>query len=217
VYTAAGSDVGRATLGPVAPAVQSSVLQRAAETPAGDREGASLLLVRIAGIRIQVHYSWFFVFLLILWSLSAGYLPGVFPDRDPASYWIAGFVGTLCFFISILLHELAHSLVALRHGVAVPSITLFVFGGVSRLGSEVKDPLTELKIAVVGPLASFALAGLFWAARVLVLPAGEAPASLVAVVLGYLALVNAMLGFFNLLPGFPLDGGGSCCSARSRA
>jgi Zn-dependent protease len=161
-------------------------------------------LFRLAGIQVRVDPSWFLIFLLIWWSLSAGYFPRAHPDTAPAQSWAAGLLAALLFFLSLLLHELSHSLVARRAGHEVRSITLFLFGGAAEMTSEPEDPGTEFRIAVVGPLASFALALGFWLAGALL--AGAAPELLVGV-LRYLAYVNLALGTFNLLPGFPLDGG----------
>jgi Zn-dependent protease len=161
-------------------------------------------LFRIAGILIRLDFSWFIIFGLVLFALSAGYLPRTFPGQDPQTYWLAGLVATLLFFASVMLHELAHSLVAIRHGIDIPEITLFIFGGVSRLSQEPTDPKTEFKIAVVGPLTSFALAAAFGVLRVVL--KGFEP-SLIVVVIGYLTWINLALGIFNLIPGFPLDGG----------
>ena len=161
-------------------------------------------LFKVAGIRISLDFSWFIIFGLVLFALSAGYLPRVFPGQPPQTYWVAGFIATLFFFASVMLHELAHSLVAIRHGIDIPEITLFIFGGVSRLSQEPRDPGTEFKIAVVGPLASFALAAVFGALGMLL--RGLEP-SLIVVVIRYLAWINLALGIFNLIPGFPLDGG----------
>ena len=161
-------------------------------------------LFTIAGIRIIIDYSWFIIFGLVALSLSTGYLPQEYPGASALAYWVAGLVATITFFISILFHELAHSLVALRSGIQIPSITLFLFGGVSRLSEEAKDPKTELAIAVVGPLSSFALALLFWLAgeglEGVIHPLAQA-------VVEYLSFINLALGIFNLVPGFPLDGG----------
>src|SRR5919109_2700173 len=121
-----------------------------------------LRLMQIAGIQITIDPSWFLIFLLIVFSLSAGYFPRVFPGQSVSAYWGAGVLATLLFFASILVHELAHSLMAQRAGIHIPEITLFIFGGVARLSEEAKDPKTELTIAIVGPLTSFALALLFW-------------------------------------------------------
>jgi Zn-dependent protease/CBS domain-containing protein len=164
----------------------------------------SISLVKIAGIEIRLDYSWFLIFLLILVSLSAGYLPSEHPGEATAHYWIAGAAATLFFFLSILAHELSHALVARLLGIRVPAITLFLFGGVSHMEHEATRPATEFRVAAVGPLTSLALAGLFWSAG-RALPAGVP--TLAAAVVSYLAWVNAALAVFNLLPGYPLDGG----------
>ncbi len=161
-------------------------------------------LFRIAGIRISIDYSWFIVFLLIFWSLSVGYFPRETPGEDPFIYWIAGLFATVLFFLSVILHEVAHSLTAIRSGLQIPEITLFIFGGVSKLSEEAKNPADEFKIAVVGPLASFVLAFIFF---VLERACRRVGFSFIAVMFGYLTWINMALGIFNLLPGFPLDGG----------
>jgi Zn-dependent protease len=158
-------------------------------------------LFRIAGIEIRIDYSWFLIFLLVAFSLSAGYLPQQYPGESRAAYWLAGLAATLLFFLSVLAHELAHSLVAVRSGIGIPDITLFLFGGVSRLSEDARDPATELRIAAVGPLASFLLAGAFG------ILGASMTASLAGEVVHYLAWINLALGIFNLFPGFPLDGG----------
>jgi Zn-dependent protease/CBS domain-containing protein len=168
------------------------------------KEFRGISLFRVAGIRINIDYSWFIIFGLVLFALSAGYLPRTFPGQPTQTYWVAGLFATLLFFSSVMLHELAHSLVAIRQGIDIPEITLFIFGGVSRLSQEPTDPKTEFKIAVVGPLTSFALAAAFGVLRVFL--QGFEP-SLITVVIGYLAWINLALGIFNLIPGFPLDGG----------
>ncbi|MDJ0848034.1 MAG: site-2 protease family protein [Myxococcota bacterium] len=165
---------------------------------------SGLALFRIAGIEIRLDYSWFLIFWLVLMSLAMGYLPGAHPGHAPAAYWAAGLAATLLFFLSLLAHELSHALVALRAGIQVPAITLFLFGGVSHMSEEPRRPGTELRVAIAGPLMSFALALGFWGAKALL---GHDAPTLVAAVLGYLAWVNTALGVFNLLPGFPLDGG----------
>jgi Zn-dependent protease len=171
-------------------------------SPSGAEPGIHLFT--IAGIRIVIDYSWFIIFLLVAVSLSAGYLPQQHPGASTAGYWAAGLIATAAFFFSILFHELAHSFMALRSGISIPSITLFLFGGVSRLSEEPKDPKTDLRIAIVGPFSSFVLAGLFWVAgREL----GPSLHPLARAVLEYLAFINLALGIFNLAPGFPLDGG----------
>jgi len=161
-------------------------------------------LFRIAGIRITIDYSWFIIFVLVLWSLSAGYFPREFPGQSMHAYWAAGFVATVFFFGSVLIHELSHSLMAIRNGISIPEITLFIFGGVSKLSQEAKDPVSELEIAIVGPLSSFVLAGLF---SILKSISNGLHLPLLMVIFSYLAWINIALGVFNLIPGFPLDGG----------
>ncbi|GLI32863.1 site-2 protease family protein [Desulforhabdus amnigena] len=166
------------------------------------REGINLF--RIAGIQITIDFSWFIIFILILWSLSVGYFPKEFPGQNALAYWFAGLIATLLFFLSVVIHELSHSLMAIRLGMKINEITLFIFGGISKLSEEARTPQDEFKIAVVGPLSSFALAIVFRGA------AGALTAlqfSFMAAVFSYLSWINVALGVFNLIPGFPLDGG----------
>ena len=163
----------------------------------------SLRLGRIAGIEIGVHYTWLLAFLLIAWSLAQGFFPQYFPGWSLTTYWITGIIAALLLFLSVFVHELAHSLVAMARGLTVENITLFIFGGVSNIVSDIKKPKTEFAMAIVGPLASLVLAAIFWGLRQVV---GEQTSPLAAT-LTYLAMVNALLAVFNLLPGFPLDGG----------
>lgn len=172
------------------------------ETASPTRRGVPLF--KIAGIQIRLDFSWFIIFILVVVSLSAGYFPQQFPDQHPLNYWFAGLIATLLFFGSILVHELAHSLMAMRAGIHIPEITLFIFGGVARLSEEASDAKTEFKIAIVGPFTSFALALIFWGIQS-VLQSGQP--SLTVAVLQYLVWINVAVGIFNLIPGFPLDGG----------
>lgn len=158
-------------------------------------------LFRIFGIQVTANWSWAIIVFLITASLAGGLLPSALPGRSVGFYWLVGLASALLFFVSLLAHELAHSLVARAHGLPVREILLFVFGGVSNIEQEAHEPGTELRVAVVGPLTSFAIGGLCWAAAA-VLEEGTA-----AVVLGYLAYINFAVGLFNLIPGFPLDGG----------
>jgi Zn-dependent protease/CBS domain-containing protein len=164
---------------------------------------SSLRLFRIAGIDIGIHYTWILIFVLLSWSLAQGFFPQLYPGWDTVTYWITGVVAALLLFGSVLIHELAHSLVAQARGMTVTSITLFIFGGVSNLEEEPEKPKVELAMSIVGPLASLALAGIFWGLLQLV---GDQQSPLAAT-FTYLALINAILAGFNLLPGFPLDGG----------
>jgi Zn-dependent protease/CBS domain-containing protein len=162
-------------------------------------------LFRIGGIRIAIDWSWTVVFFLVLWSLSVGYFPRAHPGYPPLDYWAIGATATILFFVSVLVHELSHALVANRAGQVVRRITLFIFGGVAHLTREPRDARTEIVIAAVGPLTSLALGGIFWALAVGSAHVGAG--ALWAAMLEYLAFINAALGVFNLLPGFPLDGG----------
>lgn len=175
-----------------------------AELESVDPQRRGLNLFRIFGIQIRLDYSWFFIFFLLLWSFSAGYLPSLHPGESTGYYWITGLGAVLLFFASLLLHELAHSFVAKAYGMDVPAITLFLFGGVSELRQDPDKPAREFQVAIVGPLMSFALAGIFWGIHA-AMPEGAAPLALTAV--AYLAWINLALGVFNLLPGYPLDGG----------
>jgi hypothetical protein len=134
-----------------------------AAAPTETQTGIKLFTVR--GIQIRVDYSWFIVFALVLWSLSAGYFPQAYPNQPTRVYWMAGLLAAVLFFLSVIAHELSHSFMAIRSGIRIPEITLFIFGGMARLSEDARDPKTELKIAVVGPLMSFALAGVFWLIR----------------------------------------------------
>jgi Zn-dependent protease/predicted transcriptional regulator len=161
----------------------------------------TLPLFRLRGIEVGVHVSWLIVFGLVTWSTAMGFVPQALPGIAPVEAWIIGAISAVLLFASVLLHELAHSFVAISRGLPVHSITLFLFGGVSNLTSDSKDPRTEFVIAIVGPLTSFAIAG---AALLLAsLPLDER----IGVIVTYLIVVNALLGAFNLIPGFPLDGG----------
>lgn len=163
-----------------------------------------ILLFTLTGIEIRLDPSWFLIFLLIMVSLAAGYFPNQYPGQSTMAYWVAGAAASLLLFVSILAHEFSHAVVARLSGISVPAITLFLFGGVSHMEEEAETPASEFRIAAVGPFTSFALAGVFWSVHRL-LPS-DLPVLPQAVV-AYLAWINAALGVFNLLPGFPLDGG----------
>ena len=159
-------------------------------------------LGRIFGIVIDLDYSWFLVFGLFTWVLAVSYFPSEFKNWSNAEYWLMGGLTAVMFFVSVLLHELGHSLVAKRYKVQVPRITLFIFGGVSQIAGEPPSAGAEFWIAVAGPVVSFALAALFALLEPLVTPISPLLATA-----KYLALINGMLAVFNLIPGFPLDGG----------
>ncbi|MDD4859030.1 MAG: site-2 protease family protein [Dehalococcoidales bacterium] len=163
----------------------------------------SFKLGRIAGIEIGVHYTWLLAFFLIAWSLAQGFFPQQYPGWTVTTYWITGAISAILLFVSVLLHELAHSMVATARGMRVQGITLFIFGGVSNIETEPEKPGVEFLMSVVGPLTSLVLAGVFWAIQQAVADRSSPPAAL----LYYLMLINALLAAFNIIPGFPLDGG----------
>ena len=159
-------------------------------------------LGRILGIPIGLDYSWFLIFGLITWTLAVGYYPAEFKNWPSSEYWIVAAITACLFFASVLLHELGHSVVAMRYKVPVRSITLFIFGGVAQIGGEPPSAIAEFWIAIAGPVVSFALAALFSLMQPIF--SGVAPFLALA---KYLAYINGVLALFNLTPGFPLDGG----------
>ena len=163
----------------------------------------SIELFKIAGVQVEIDYSWLVIFLLVLWSLSAGYFPQEYPGHQTGNYWIVGFVATLLFFASVVFHELSHAMMANRLGDKIDRITLFIFGGMARLSSEPHSAVNEIKIAGAGPLSSLLSALIFWLLASALGPAG----ALWTAVFRYLAFINVALALFNLLPGYPLDGG----------
>jgi Zn-dependent protease/predicted transcriptional regulator len=159
-------------------------------------------LGRIFGIGIEVDYSWFFIFALVFFSLAFEFFPALYSFSVTTNV-VVGFITTLLFFSSVLTHELAHSIIANRNGVIIKKIILFIFGGVASLTHEPNKPNVELKIAVAGPLTSIILSGLFFVLSY-VLQYVWLP---IAVGLQYLSIINLALAIFNLIPGYPLDGG----------
>src|SRR3981081_3957836 len=162
----------------------------------------SLQLGTLAGVGLRVHHDRFSAVTPSAWSLALGYFPTANTGLGAGTYWVLGVVSALLLFGSVLVHELGHSLGAGARGIRVDSITLFIFGGVSNITKEASTARDEFLIAVVGPVTSLVLAGLFWLVGQ-VLPAGTA----LSAVASYLAFTNLLLGAFNIVPGFPLDGG----------
>jgi Zn-dependent protease/CBS domain-containing protein len=162
----------------------------------------AISLGRILGIPIGLDYSWFLIFALVTWMLAASYYPSEFTNWPAAQYWVVGAATAIMLFVSVLLHELGHSVVAMRYKIPVRSITLFIFGGVAQIGAEPPSASAEFWIALAGPVVSFALAIVFGLLR----PIFVAVAPLLALA-QYLAYINGTLAVFNLIPGFPLDGG----------
>jgi Zn-dependent protease/predicted transcriptional regulator len=158
-------------------------------------------IITIWGIPIRVHFSWLIVFGLITWSLSTYYFPRETPELPSASYWTKGAIGAFLLLVSVTFHELAHSFVSLKYKIQIQGITLFIFGGVAQMKGEPPTPKAEFRIAIAGPLSSFVLAGVF-----LLFYAAVASPGMKAL-FWWLARINLVLGVFNLVPGFPMDGG----------
>jgi Zn-dependent protease len=176
-----------------------------------------LRIGRIFGINIYVDWSWIFIFVLVLWDLAAGVFPELHPDWGPALVWGTALVASLLFFASVLAHELSHSVVAKANGIPVRDIRLFLFGGVSNIQREPSSPGVEFVMAIVGPLTSIGLGVIFLflsgaMAAGLDVVAGNPLRALAqldpfSTLLLWLGPINIILGIFNLIPGFPLDGG----------
>lgn len=172
-------------------------------------------LFDIFGFQIRVDPSWLIIAALIVWSLAAGYFPEEVPGLHHSDYLAFAIVAMLGLFGSLILHELAHSLVARRFGLGVGGITLFLFGGVAELEQEPESAGSEFWIAVAGPAMSFLLAGVFGLIGGAARSVGATEGLLA--LLGYLSAINLVLALFNLLPAFPLDGGRVLRAALWRA
>lgn len=167
--------------------------------------GKAITLFKVFGFAVRMDASWLVIAVLVAWSLAAGLFPEIHPGLSPAAYWTMGLVGALGLFASIVVHELCHSLVARRFGLPIKGITLFIFGGVAEMADEPPSPKAEFFIAVGGPAASVVIAGVCYGVHALALLAGWPTA--VTGVLGWLGLINLVLVAFNMIPGYPMDGG----------
>ena len=163
---------------------------------------ATIKLGRIWGIPIGLHFSWFLIFGLVTWSLAGGFFPEEYPGLPTAAYGFLGAVPSPPVFGTVRMHERAHASVALRNKLPVRAINLFIFGGVAELTQEPRSAGAEFRIAIAGPLASLALAGLFGGVWLL-----DQQISYLAAPSIWLARINLLLALFNMIPGFPLDGG----------
>ena len=161
----------------------------------------NISLGRVFGIPLRLHYTWFIIFAWVTFLLVFSDVGQTYPIEQRI---ILGILTSLLFFASIVTHELAHSILAIRNNIPVKEITLFVFGGVSQITKEATHPRAELLIAIVGPLTSLALAGIFYGLHLLLAGTQQI---LAASLMQWLALINVILAVFNLIPGFPLDGG----------
>jgi Zn-dependent protease/CBS domain-containing protein len=167
--------------------------------------GKRVTLFKLLGFEIRLDMSWILIVVLITWTLAAGYFPYRIPGLTTPTYWLMGVIGALGLFVSIILHELSHSLVARFYGMPMKGITLFLFGGVAEMGDEPSSAKVEFLMSIVGPLSSFAIGFAFYGLFVLGTQGIWPPP--VNAVLEYLAVINVLLACFNLIPAFPLDGG----------
>ncbi len=166
--------------------------------------GRQLKLFRLFGFTVRVDASWLVIAFLIAFTLAAGLFPSYYKGLPTSTYWWMGVAGAAGLFVSIVFHEFWHSLVARQYGLPISGITLFIFGGVSEMTEEPQSPSVEFFMAVAGPVSSFLLSGIFYVAFLGMRASTPLP---VHAVFAYLAYVNVLLGLFNLLPAFPLDGG----------
>lgn len=167
--------------------------------------GTRIELFKLFGFPVRIDISWFFLALLITWSLAVGFFPFVYQDLPTSIYWLMGVAGALGLFVSIIVHEFCHSIVARHFGLPMGGITLFIFGGIAEMEDEPPSPRVEFLMGAAGPAASFVIALLFFG----ITAVGEAWGWSVIFtgVTSYLATINALLAAFNLIPAFPLDGG----------
>ena len=161
----------------------------------------SIKIGRIHNIDIELHYSWFFIFILLAWALSSAFFPLYYPGLTWFEYWALGIASSFLLFVSVLIHELTHSFVAQRGKIGVEKITLFFFGGVAQITGENISPSREFKMAIAGPLISFVLAAIFYGLLKI------SPYVYITAICFYLSRINFILAVFNLVPGYPLDGG----------
>jgi len=167
--------------------------------------GQRIKIFSLLGFEVRVDLSWIVLAVLVTWSLARGVFPDYFENLPERTYWFMGAVGALGLFLSIIFHELSHSLIARKFGISMKGITLFIFGGVAEMTEEAPDAKAEFWMAIVGPASSLLLGAMFFA----VWRYGESagwPVPAVGV-LFYLAWINVALAVFNLIPAFPLDGG----------
>lgn len=167
--------------------------------------GKAFPLFRLFGFSVKADPSWLIIVALIVWTLAAFYFPQLVPEQRPQVYWIMGLFGAIGLFGSIVLHELAHSLVARQFNVPIRGITLFIFGGVAELDREPPTAKAEFWVAIAGPIMSVLISVIATALWWVTGRAGAPPA--IVAILGYLGWINMLLVAFNMIPAFPLDGG----------
>ena len=166
--------------------------------------GKRVKLFRLLGFEVRIDASWIVIAVLIAWSLSTGLFPFHYKNLSIQTYWLMGIVGAVGLFLSIIVHEFCHSLVARKYGIPMKGITLFIFGGVAEMGDEPSSAKAEFMMAAAGPLSSILIALVFYG--MYTTSRGTLPESISGVI-EYLAYINGILAAFNLVPAFPLDGG----------
>ena len=164
-----------------------------------------IALFKLLGFTVSIDVSWGIILFLVVWSLSKGFFPSYFPGLSLQTYWWMGVIGAIGLFISIIIHEFSHALIARKYGLKIKGITLFIFGGVAEMQDEPSTPKSEFLMAIAGPIASFTLSIIFSGLA----QAAETMKFSVPVValLGYLSTINLLVAVFNLIPAFPTDGG----------
>jgi Zn-dependent protease/predicted transcriptional regulator len=166
--------------------------------------GKRVRLFKLLGFEVRIDWSWIIIAILIAWSLSTGLFPFHYKNLSTQTYWLMGIVGAAGLFLSIIAHELCHSLVARKYDLPMKGITLFIFGGIAEMEDEASTPKAEFMMAAAGPISSIAIALIFYGMHA----AGKGVFSEpINGVVRYLASINAILAGFNLVPAFPLDGG----------
>ena len=159
---------------------------------------------KVFGVQLRLHYTWFIIFTLVTVSLAWQVFPVDYPRWTPLLYWITAITTSLLFFTSVLAHELAHSLVGRANGIPIKNITLFIFGGIAQMTREVTRPGAEFKMAVAGPACSLVIGSFFFG---LLWFFNQGMSEPIAAMVQWLAYINVLLAAFNMIPGFPLDGG----------
>jgi len=165
----------------------------------------SFRLVTLFNIPVEINFTWFIILGLVIFTLARGYFPYTNPELSAAAHWLMALIAALLLFASLLAHELSHSLVAIRHKLSIRGITLFIFGGVAHMEQEPSSPGVEFKMAIAGPAMSFFLAIVFFGLTQAFYNLGFP--KYVLSITNYLFILNLIVGIFNLIPGFPLDGG----------
>lgn len=164
---------------------------------------SSFRLMQIKGIPLEINISWLMAFFLFSITLAQAYFPGIVDGLSKQAYWAAGIITTLLVFASVLIHEFGHSLIAIKEGIPIKKITLFIFGGIAQMESEPTNPATEFKITAAGPLTSLLIAFITGGLNYLFLPRGQ----IISESIFFVARLNLYMAIFNLIPAFPLDGG----------